>query len=260
MSQILLPHAPALPLAGFPAGPFGESSHLTALGGWRQSTLEKEENNAEWMHRKQAKPALLCLSPTGDEGRRVAGYADSSQELPENAWTRAGPGEQDPHAPGQGHSTGPDPLPTYPAPTARASPRSDLRRERAATASARSRGSPRSPLGPGARAPPAQTPAGGTKARPPPRSRTWQQVGEPPHGAFQLGRGGRVPPHVLLVALAQQAQAPHRAGSAGTGRGRRRRRHGAAAALLPGPPLPRPAPSSRAGPSAERAMGGGAGV
>lgn len=134
--------------------------------------------------------------------------------------------------------------------------------KRAATASARSRGSPRSPLGPGARAPPAQTPAGGTKAHPPPRSRTWQQVGEPPHGALQLGRGGRVPPHVLLVPLAQQAQPPHRAGSAGRGRGRhrRRRRHGAAAALLPGPPPPRPAPSSRAGPSAERAMGGGAGV
>lgn len=61
MSQILLPHAPALPLADFAAGPFGESSRLTALGGWRQSTLE--ESNAEWMYRKQAKPALLPLSP-----------------------------------------------------------------------------------------------------------------------------------------------------------------------------------------------------
>lgn len=123
----------------------------------------------------------------------------------------------DPHAPGQGHSTGPDPLPTYPAPTVRASPRSDLQGKRAATASARRRGSPHSPPGPGARSPPAQTPAGETKVRPSARSHTWQQVGEPPHGALQLGRGGRVPPHVVLVALAQQAQPPQRAGSAGMG-------------------------------------------
>lgn len=36
--------------------------------------------------------------------------------------------------------------------------------------------------------------------------RTWQQVGEAAHGALQLRGGGRVPPHVLLVALAQLPQ------------------------------------------------------
>lgn len=47
--------------------------------------------------------------------------------------------------------------------------------------------------------------------------RTWQQVGEAAHGALQLCGGGRVPPHVLLVALAQLPQPLHRA----AGRGRR---------------------------------------
>lgn len=55
--------------------------------------------------------------------------------------------------------------------------------------------------------------------------RTWQQVGEAAHGALQLRGGGRVPPHVLLVALAQLPQPLHRA----AGRGRRRRRRHASA-------------------------------
>lgn len=177
MSQILLPHTPALPLAGFAAGPFGESSRLTALGGWTQSTLEKEGNTAEWMHRKQAKPALLPLSLTGDEGRRAARRADSSQELPENA---AGHGQK--QSPGSGPACTRARAQHRPRPRC---PPTQLRQrvrvreatcegKRAATASARRRGSPRSPLGPGARIPLGPDPGRGTRVCPPPRSRTWQ--------------------------------------------------------------------------------------
>lgn len=175
MSEILLPHTPALPLAGFAAGPFGESSHLTAPGGWRQSTLEKEENSAEWMHRKQAKPALLPLSPTKDEGRRAARCADWSQELAENAASHGqeqGPGSRTrTQARARLH-----PRPAAHLPSSDSACESEKRpgkgREgkRAATASARSRGSPHSPLGPGARTP---------QRRPRPEGRRFTRVPAP---------------------------------------------------------------------------------
>lgn len=141
-------------------------------------------------------------------------------------------------------------------------------RRRAAVSQRPERGQPGSPLG---NSPPGSCRSGAQsrpRARPPP-SRTWQQVGEAPHGALQLGRGGRVSPHVLLVALAQQAQ-PRRQAATGRSRSRRCRcrRHGSHGPALPGPPPrlrapPSPAEARGAGqarrPSAERLMGGGAG-
>lgn len=239
----------------------------------------REEHHSHGMHRKQTKTGPLPLPPGGDEGRRAA-RREQNQESRDRPRTH--PREGTPASPAAGGCRAAPaprsapagcPLPTYPAPTARGSPRSDLRREESGYQLAPSAGGGRPPLSPSPPHPPgelpergsaqaqAQAPAGGTRARPPP-SRTWQQVGEAPHGALQLGGGGRVPPHVLLVALAQQAQPRRRArAAAGNGRGRCRRcRHGSHGRALPGAATApaRPAPPSLTQPSEQSGSGAAA--
>ncbi|XP_071414529.1 xylosyl- and glucuronyltransferase LARGE2 isoform X1 [Pithys albifrons albifrons] len=126
------------------------------------------------MHRKQAKPALLPLSPAGDEGRRAARRADSSHGLPEDAASHGemqAPGSG-PAFPAQGHSTVPDAHLPSSDKACESEKRPEKERERL-PARARRRGSPHTPMRRGVRTP-GQTPAGGRRAHAPPR--TWQQA------------------------------------------------------------------------------------
>lgn len=171
MSQILLPQTPALPRGGSVAAPFGESSHLIALGGWRQSTLEEKENDAV-MGCKESKPNWdCCLFPQ----KKMMKEWQQDAQIPPISCRRTQPGVKKTRGPGNGpacshpkahcqpHSRRApgcppapgSPLPTYPAPTARGSPRSDLRKEKSGYQPAPGvRGNPRSPLGPSPPRPP----------------------------------------------------------------------------------------------------------